>query len=579
MAEINSGLMKFSDDQKVYVAIDEDGNVEKAVIIDGAGNERSIGTEVYSLTGVIAEAYDADSTYAVGDYVMHDNELFRCTTAIETAEAWNAAHWTKVSLADDMAEANNDIVNLGAAVSVNTENIEDIESVVEMITPPGYNLLLNAESGRGYYYASGSKIIYAESATYTYYIVKAQKNTDYLVSSGSGARFWILTDDDDTVIRSGSYINPNDCINTGEATKIWLSMYTTDVTKILVEGYNGNQYAIQKPGFLNEVSMLLQSRRYACALPRNKITLTQGIDETFYFENMVSLNPDLLNINCQLGGNPFDSKVEGGISVDTSNTVNSTNGYRVKIFDDGMNLIDTIVLKPFVIKALNLSNCSALVIGDSQVAAGTMTGDMLTAFTTAEKILTLLGTQGISPNLHEGRSGWSAKDYCTKANISTVNNPFWNPTTEKFDFSKYMTDQDYSSVDFVIINLGGNDLYNADPDDDEKITQTVGYILEIIDSILAFNNNQKIILNLAPATTSKLSDARNYRWAVKNVYARYNNIMQVLSLKYANTVRTSYTHLIVDPANDLADHIHENSTGYGKMANELVNQINIWQNS
>lgn len=50
----------------------------------------------------IAKAYDATKTYAVGAYVWYTGALYRCTTAITTAEAWTAAHWTQVALADDV---------------------------------------------------------------------------------------------------------------------------------------------------------------------------------------------------------------------------------------------------------------------------------------------------------------------------------------------------------------------------------------------------------------------------------------------------------------------------------------------
>lgn len=49
-----------------------------------------------------AGAYDDTSTYAVGDYVIHDHDLYKCNTAISTAEAWTAAHWTQVSVADEL---------------------------------------------------------------------------------------------------------------------------------------------------------------------------------------------------------------------------------------------------------------------------------------------------------------------------------------------------------------------------------------------------------------------------------------------------------------------------------------------
>ena len=50
------------------------------------------------IPNVIAPAYSSSATYAVGDYCTKDNYLYRCKTAITTAEAWTAAHWDQVIL-------------------------------------------------------------------------------------------------------------------------------------------------------------------------------------------------------------------------------------------------------------------------------------------------------------------------------------------------------------------------------------------------------------------------------------------------------------------------------------------------
>lgn len=49
-------------------------------------------------SSIVANPYDATSTYAVGAYVTHDNNLYKCNTAITTAEEWNAEHWTLVDV-------------------------------------------------------------------------------------------------------------------------------------------------------------------------------------------------------------------------------------------------------------------------------------------------------------------------------------------------------------------------------------------------------------------------------------------------------------------------------------------------
>lgn len=51
---------------------------------------------------MIAGAYSATKTYDVGDYCYYSGTLYRCTTAITTAEAWTSGHWTAAKLAEDL---------------------------------------------------------------------------------------------------------------------------------------------------------------------------------------------------------------------------------------------------------------------------------------------------------------------------------------------------------------------------------------------------------------------------------------------------------------------------------------------
>lgn len=55
-----------------------------------------------SIAGIVAATYSNSSKYSVGDYVYYDGNLYRCISAIDTAEAWTAAHWTQVSIGNDV---------------------------------------------------------------------------------------------------------------------------------------------------------------------------------------------------------------------------------------------------------------------------------------------------------------------------------------------------------------------------------------------------------------------------------------------------------------------------------------------
>jgi hypothetical protein len=71
--------------------------------------------------------------------------------------------------------------------------------------------------------------------------------------------------------------------------------------------------------------------------------------------------------------------------------------------------------------------------------------------------ITLLGTRGVAPNLHEGRAGWTAQHYTDLPTFDGIDNPFYN---SGFDFSYYIAQQGYTGVDVVGIHLGINDLFS-----------------------------------------------------------------------------------------------------------------------
>lgn len=58
----------------------------------------------------IAPDYNATSTYKVGDYVSYQGKFYKCTTAIETAEAWNSEHWSETTVKDEFGKEKNIII-------------------------------------------------------------------------------------------------------------------------------------------------------------------------------------------------------------------------------------------------------------------------------------------------------------------------------------------------------------------------------------------------------------------------------------------------------------------------------------
>lgn len=75
--------------------------LESKVNISGLATTGDLSMARYEIEREIAPLYDATNTYTVGEVVIYNGKLYRCTTAITTAEAWNSEHWEQVSVTSD----------------------------------------------------------------------------------------------------------------------------------------------------------------------------------------------------------------------------------------------------------------------------------------------------------------------------------------------------------------------------------------------------------------------------------------------------------------------------------------------
>lgn len=117
-------------------AVDSDnirtGAIITPLIYDGAVTKAKIDSGAY---GAIASVYDNTKTYDVGDYVIYNNDLYRCTTAITTAEAWTAAHWTAAVLGDDVADLKS-AFEYGAIVNYAQKTVFSLMREINEEIPP-----------------------------------------------------------------------------------------------------------------------------------------------------------------------------------------------------------------------------------------------------------------------------------------------------------------------------------------------------------------------------------------------------------------------------------------------------------
>lgn len=87
-----------------------------------------------------AEEYNAAGTYAVGDYCTKDGKLYKCTTAITAAEAWNAAHWAETTIGAELeAMLTAGYPRVGDIVSSQRKDV--LEKVGDVYLPCGGQIL------------------------------------------------------------------------------------------------------------------------------------------------------------------------------------------------------------------------------------------------------------------------------------------------------------------------------------------------------------------------------------------------------------------------------------------------------
>lgn len=64
------------------------------------------------ILGDFAQEYDSTKTYAVGDFVIYNQLLYKCTTTISTAEAFNSSKWKQTTCGEEISATNSNLTKL-----------------------------------------------------------------------------------------------------------------------------------------------------------------------------------------------------------------------------------------------------------------------------------------------------------------------------------------------------------------------------------------------------------------------------------------------------------------------------------
>ena len=131
------------------------------------GNITTINSNISSLNDTklektnVSDVYDSTSTYAVGDYCIYENTLYKCTTAISTAEEFDSSKWTVASISYEFKRITNELSNKlnsnkviqenGTASTSNVYSSKAIQNILNKIHPVGTIKMTTVNTNPGTY--------------------------------------------------------------------------------------------------------------------------------------------------------------------------------------------------------------------------------------------------------------------------------------------------------------------------------------------------------------------------------------------------------------------------------------------
>lgn len=145
-----------------------------------------------------------------------------------------------------------------------------------------------------------------------------------------------------------------------------------------------------------------------------KIYVMEGLEGNIFLENTMVVDHNLydFDFNCSKGMH----KRRGWRFKPVANDGLGTFSLSLSVIDKHTGLQLAVATSQVVIVSKNAnSGITKKVqgIGDSRIASGGITQGILNNASTDVMGITLIGTRGTAPNLHEGRGGWTINDYTT----------------------------------------------------------------------------------------------------------------------------------------------------------------------
>jgi hypothetical protein len=453
----------------------------------------------------------------------------------------------------------------------------DIEGSVR-----GKNILDISKSIEGQYLNTGG-VLSANSTYSTSDFILIEGSQYYVPTYQRIVAFYDASKTFISELNESSYPKNKFVLTPSNAVYMRVSYKTADKDGMQVERGNTatayEPYGYRIPNLLVEASKVVSSlhadEEVKINLP-NTLYATVGTEFNIYNANILKEKTEDYNIRYVSPsiGAQFDERFT---STPTSPGTYSLN---VEIYNKTKLLtaksVNIVVSNPRTTKK------KVMVIGDSTVRGngfGYVTQRLVSKLGSN---IELIGTMGIAPNLWEGRGGWTAAKYRTGDSYDGAVNPFYNPNIDDFDFSYYMNNQGFASVDVVLINLGINETfaYTSDSAVRSAAPTIIGNLSAMINSIKSFDSNIKVALNVTIPPNARqqkfgeqklagLSDQTQWRY-------KYNNhlwVNEMISYFHGKNDLINI-HASIDTENNIADHLHPTETGYNQIGDTVYSYLN-----
>lgn len=373
--------------------------------------------------------------------------------------------------------------------------------------------------------------------------IKVEPNTTYVIRNvtgvvGSNFRYAFYRDNKTYI--SGAVGAISDMLLTSPANARYIAISDdSNMASHMIAVYADNDKSFEYYDSTHILRKYIQTNLDGITLNvPSKIYALVGYETNIYFDNIIEdWEKYKWDVTCSKG-----MQLERGYRITPVSDDVGTYSITIRASIGESNYIET--TSTIVITADTAGNgdsTSVIILGDSTTYNGIMVTKLNDNFSGDVMSLFTLGTMGTAPNSHEGRSGWRLSDYFTKASITypspdprgTINNPFYNPTSQTWDADYYFTNSGVSTPDWFFINMGINDVfsYTADGNLNAQIETCIGYLDDMITSLKSAVSGIKIGICLTiPPNHSQDSFGKAYGCGQTRDRYKRNNYLWVKRL-------------------------------------------------